>query len=382
MNHSESDNLQSVVINNLRFPLVLMVIFIHQSYAVVDDPATLDILIFNAFYYICSHLLAGVAVPLFFLISGYLYFYKIEEFSKQTYIAKTKRRIKSLALPYLYWNLIAYGVSLVKVIAQVVVNGRPVEDIYAFLQTFSLHIFWDVNTSSGGLWCFGMFEAADSVSPLLVHLWFLRNLFILALISPVIYFLVRRGGKWFVGLLCIACLGEIGIDYSPFTICGIFYFTLGSYLSINKLNISDCFGKFKPIMCYFAVTILIVVCGFAEMAHQDRLLAAVYPTFVLFGVASIYNLAYTLIKVGIFAQQSAVWAQSSFFVYALHALVINKFVGVGLLYAANMLFGEGAFANFMSYMLAPPLVAMACVEIYMLLQRFAPRLLHALSGNR
>lgn len=97
--------LQSKVIDLLRFPLIVAVVFIH---GVGKD-------IFNNFNFIPSNdfiLLTNlttngicrIAVPLFFLISGYLFFAK--KWNMRIYKEKLKRRVHSLLIPYLLFNLI------------------------------------------------------------------------------------------------------------------------------------------------------------------------------------------------------------------------------------------------------------------------------------
>lgn len=48
-------------------------------------------------------MIASAAVPLFFAISGYMFFWGINSFNKDTYIKKLKKRIQSLLVPYLFW---------------------------------------------------------------------------------------------------------------------------------------------------------------------------------------------------------------------------------------------------------------------------------------
>lgn len=48
-----------------------------------------------------------VCVPLFFLISGYLFFCNIKQFDRQAYVAKLKKRGRSLLEPYLFYNTLA-----------------------------------------------------------------------------------------------------------------------------------------------------------------------------------------------------------------------------------------------------------------------------------
>ena len=75
----------------LRFPLSILVVFVH-SYGPDIDIAQLHANGFTgaAFYdYVrifFSVVIARSAVPIFFIISGYLLFYKVEEYSRPIYL--------------------------------------------------------------------------------------------------------------------------------------------------------------------------------------------------------------------------------------------------------------------------------------------------------
>ena len=97
------DDLQSQVIDWLRFPLAVAVVFIHSfgNPPVEDisllqiDPLTGE----NLFHWvrIClSHVATHIAVPTFFVISGYLFFRKVDNWNMQVYRKKMKSRFHTL----------------------------------------------------------------------------------------------------------------------------------------------------------------------------------------------------------------------------------------------------------------------------------------------
>ena len=47
-------------------------------------------------------------IPLFFMISGYLFFYSLPEGNIKDIYPKIRKRYKSLFLPFIYWNIIFY----------------------------------------------------------------------------------------------------------------------------------------------------------------------------------------------------------------------------------------------------------------------------------
>ena len=109
MTHEE---LQSCTISYLRFPLTLGIIFIHFdliehifTYHGVQyglNPPSWFTFFVNFF----SEVLPQIGVPLFFIISGYLFFHK-DQFDCHVYKQKLLKRARTLLVPYLLWNLVA-----------------------------------------------------------------------------------------------------------------------------------------------------------------------------------------------------------------------------------------------------------------------------------
>lgn len=104
-----SEELQSKTIDFLRFPLIVGVILIHTSPAsLVVNGTYQDAIsvypVYSTLYTLCSQILARLAVPIFFIISGFLFFYHTPVFDKSAYWSKLKKRARTLLVPYLLWN--------------------------------------------------------------------------------------------------------------------------------------------------------------------------------------------------------------------------------------------------------------------------------------
>lgn len=81
--------------NAIKVPMIILVIFVHENLNLERD----------GYLGLLLAAMANVSVPVFFLISGY-YFFKGEELGKDVYLSKLKKRIRTLLLPYLLWNLL------------------------------------------------------------------------------------------------------------------------------------------------------------------------------------------------------------------------------------------------------------------------------------
>jgi surface polysaccharide O-acyltransferase-like enzyme len=85
--HLKLVNRDSQVISFLRFPMIIGIVLIHSGiemdynfseYVIYDMIVTKGII----------GILSRVCVPLFFMISGYLFFYNVKLWNAQTYIYK------------------------------------------------------------------------------------------------------------------------------------------------------------------------------------------------------------------------------------------------------------------------------------------------------
>lgn len=95
---------QIEIFDFLRFPLICIVVLIHTLQA--DEHVEFGILYHDALYFF-QESIGRSAVPVFFVISGYMFFYKVAGLTTEIYKSKLKRRVKSLLIPYLIWNALA-----------------------------------------------------------------------------------------------------------------------------------------------------------------------------------------------------------------------------------------------------------------------------------
>lgn len=97
---NEWNQLQSSSIDILRFPLALAVIFIHLNPQTINlSGANFPILsgegIYNILAISISNVLASIAVPTFFMISGFLFFCNFQKFTWKGYNKENKKQSKN-----------------------------------------------------------------------------------------------------------------------------------------------------------------------------------------------------------------------------------------------------------------------------------------------
>ena len=156
----------SRAISICRFPIILGPVLIHSHWQHFSSVTQFS----------CSKL-GFITVPFFFLISGYLFFQHYEN-TLDSYKQKLKKRAKSLLVPYLLWNLIAFL-------------------IYAFA--------FDIIPAEKFFQAFVSLPEKQK-APADGPLWFVQRLMFLCLFAPAIFVFAKKkilawGGKFclFVG---------------------------------------------------------------------------------------------------------------------------------------------------------------------------------------
>lgn len=201
--------------------LTLMVVYIHSFSLVPSDEGTLlyDIKVYLSF------VLPRIAVPLFFIYSGY-FFFKGKECGFWTWVGKMKIRMRTLLLPFFLWSVI--GSLFFMCIDKSLRN-------FSILEIFN-HTFWmNAYTPSSYLPQWIGYEI-PKVTPLNMPLWYVRDLLILMCLSPFVYAVLQRkqlGKSLLISLLVVFLFFNtdkfpyIGIDSLLFFVTGAFL----SYLS-------------------------------------------------------------------------------------------------------------------------------------------------------
>ncbi len=164
--------------------------------------------------------LPRIAVMLFFAVSGFLFFVGNDGTASQQ-ARKIKSRVRSLLVPYLVWSAIAIV-------------------IYYVLQALPLTAGWFTNSSRRVvgrsvvdlvmIWLF---------DPIAYQLWFLRDLFLVVLLTPLMGWSLRRATVPTLVLVGLLHALDVSVP-SPvgsarlMTSDGYFYFTVGAAFAIRR----------------------------------------------------------------------------------------------------------------------------------------------------
>lgn len=342
---------------------MILVAFHHSSNTSLQAAATLESA-GNEFNRFIQHFfgqgLTRITVPVFFLISGYLFFQHITgRFSE--FIPKFRKRVKTLLVPYLLWS--AWGLLFFFALQQIpqargFFNNTLIEN---FSGPEILHTL--------------LFD------PIPYQLWFVRNLLYLVAFSPLIYWVLKYTG--IVPLILIFVVYIEAVDFSFVIIKrdAVFFFCLGAFLAIHKNGLLVKKRDNSWYWIFPAVWLLLVFVKTAltfKDQEETYALFLLHRTCVILGIISYWCLYDLLMKNKTSPNKTLVQLASfSFFIYAFHEPVLT-IIKKGLFYVT----GTSPMLSLANYFLVP----LTTVAIGFLLARFfkkgLPRFYSLITGGR
>lgn len=311
----------------LRFPLAILVVFVHSFGADIDvaelhASGLTGLAVYDYIRLFFSVVIARSAVPIFFIISGYLLFLKVEEYNKIVYISKLRKRWHSLVIPYLSWIILFVLWTLMFKVGGILLHSKPWTGILEYFQEHSyLHMLWDSSVWGERVTWLGI-ETHNS-GPVLLPFWYMRDLIMMVVISPIIYWLIKEAKIIFLILLLAIYVFDIRVSWMSGTFtCASLFFSLGAYFAIKKQDFTDVLWKWKKIICPVAV-VLMVSQTYTGSAMGDEISKMIHPWLVIFQSFTLILLASALCKYPKFYNINKKLARTSFFIYALHPFILG-----------------------------------------------------------
>lgn len=357
----EKTILQSKTIDFLRFPLIVGVVLIHSQLGElkVGDLIYSEGLFLPIYTYVSklfSHILAAVAVPLFFIISGFLFFYK-SEFSLPIYMIKLKKRINTLLIPYIFWNLV---VILLFYLAQ---------SIFPTLMSGGNKLVVDYTLMD----CITAFWCLNDGMPICFQLWFLRDLLVLVLLTPIIFILIKRIRFSLIFILLVLWLFDFSINIPGLSIYSLLFFVIGASFSIMKYNLVKFVGSCFPYSLIGYCFIVLVELNLYDWAWINNL----HKMGIILGCISFfYIVAYMInIKNG---ESDDCLKDSSFFIYAYHGMFLTFIMKVMM----SLLHPTKDMVFLLVYFLSPLITITMGLLLYSLLKKYLPKFTSIITGGR
>lgn len=374
------DKSQFLAFDLLRFPLALAVIFIHMSpetfcLAEASFPLLSGQGLYNVVAISLSNVICQIAVPVFFVISGYLFFRNLYVWSWDGYMGKIKSRTRTLVVPYLLWNILAYGMAISKRMVGVFAQKATWDDVVNYIYEKNWHVLYD-----GVVWDTARMDILGNnlftTGPIDVPLWFLRDLIVVSFMAPVVYFFIKKARIYAILVLFVAYVTRLWPLLSGFSITAFFYFSVGAYFAVYRINIIAFVRRFGFYSLPFSLLLFFpsVYYNGPETIVGDN----IYPFYILFTVFSAFFVSTWLVE-NTKIRPVPLLVKSCFFVYALHKLFLLQFVQQGLHAVVPGVSGE---EDGFCYLASPIVAAVFCVCIYVLFSRFFPKATSLFCGNR
>ena len=378
-----NDELMSKTISSLRFPLAVVVVMEHFNFVNNDRGFGIhgvmygqhmpDYLKFLINY--PGMTLVTMGVPLFFFIAGYLFFHG-KVFNFEVYKEKLKRRFHSLFIPYIMWNTIAILMIAIRFLP--IFKGiLPGMDEVKLNLTFSgfINTYFDYFHNEG-LFIYPYETLKTTIMPIDAPLWFVRDLMSAVIISPLLYWLIKKLRfyavvLWGLFAYVISPIVAPNGTYLGMLLDACFFFSWGAYYSINKQNLVTEMRKLKVIpYIYVPLSIL------DTYQQNDSML--VHYGAVPFGViTAIIFMSYLLEKGKV--KENRLLSDSSFFVFCMHMIIMWE-LGKAVFMVLHL--KDEPITLFLFFFGTVTLTILVCLGTYVILNRCVPKFCRLLTGGR
>lgn len=345
---------QSELIQAMRFPLIVLVLFEHSVRGDLD-PMRWSLDGANVFHFITeliSHHICPIAVPCFFIFSGFFFFANLNEgqFDLHWLANKWKRRLRTLLIPYLFWNLFnVVAILLVSALFNIFnfpVTSNPMSAVQQG------PLFWFLT------------------GPIDFPLWYLRDLIGLSLLAPLFYLLFKNIPRLSLLLIFGLYLFSAQGGFYP----SFFFFGAGAWAAIQGKNLLVlCRSVNRPAALLAVALVVLSTCLYGRSYHR-----LVQLLFFPFGVITFVNMCDHWVDFPKTKEILLKLSESVFFIYAAHEIYILGWTKGMFL----RLFGDGLPGQWICYFAAPLLTLSICLVLYFVLKKLTPRFLNFSCGNR
>jgi len=345
----------------IRFPLIVGVVFAHIYGSTVDfadgaiglaQPSVVSTFIRN----LISLGIAKIAVPAFCFIAGFLFFNQLK-WSKDAYLKKVNSRVKTLVVPFLFWNLLFL---LLLAIAQTI----PLTSIY-------------FSPKNAPISSYGMFDFIDAVigltrTPIAYQFWFIRDLIILIVFAPLIHEMIKKAPFIFLFLFVALWFFELWPFYFPQarTVC---FFYMGSLVAIKSYNIFSLDKYGKPISTLYVFVVIL-----------DALTKGEWFNYQLHQIGVVLGLGSVLFFTKILAKNENIkavflWLSGTgFFIYVFHEPLLTTIVKISYRFIHPLTDTQ----ILTIYFFAPVVVIAISIIIFVFLRKTFPKATKVVVGGR
>ncbi|MBO5181985.1 MAG: acyltransferase family protein [Paraprevotella sp.] len=376
------NKLSSQALDLLRFPLAIIVLLIHvfSSQGLVIHGTQLDLNQYPILQFVnrvIDGFLRGQSVPVYFFISGYVFF-REGNLTKEIYRRKLSNRFHSLFIPYILWNMLALFWLLFKMLPLFasLLPGLQESSIHVSLHSF-LMCFWDRTQGIIQVQAWLTDKSSVEIYPMDVPLWFLRDLMIVILTTPLLYLLIKRlkyvtivilGVSWFI-------TDSFVKGYANQLLIAFFFFSWGAYMSICRKDMLVELGRFFSLSMIL-YPLLSMTYVYMAYVHPE-LCPWIKRVNILVGLFFAYNMASFLLRKSV-CKSNRFLSAASFFIYVSHTLICME-----VLKSVFLLFSPSSDLGLLGvYIVAVVITIGSLLYLFYFLSGKFPRFLKVLAGRK
>lgn len=359
----------------VRFPLIVLVVALHSKIW-INDLVDVNTLSLTRFLSELITQLTMLAVPTFFVISGYLFFRNMPTkgaFPLSIFVRKLQSRVYTLFIPYMLWNMF---IVIVKGVQYQISSGNGLQ-----------FLTWD------------SFVAGQ---PIDFPLWYVRNLMLLCIFSPGIYWLLRYGFLRKLVML-VVLFNSITLFFPIILGVGInsfLYFMLGSAVALSGYELSSVIRRFGRVSLWGAIVFLFIKMMLFIFSIEDgvlcvQILSFITPIireiidkiYVLCGIGAVLYLSITYVeykkqrsehKKFVLSRKMQRISNSTFFILAFHTPVPYT---ISELFLSRLLPFHFDLIHALQLLLAPVINIFICFVAYKLVLFFPKSVRKAITGH-
>ncbi len=357
------DKTLSKTISALRFPLIVAIVMNHATLDAVvlageNIINSADAPVYSFLAKLISDTMALIAVPLFCAFSGYLFFASANKYDTSFFIEKYRKRARSLLIPYLFWNiLVLLLVFLTEIIFGGVTSGRnlPVVD-YSFID-----------------YCNALWNRGQTGKPICFQMWFIRDLMVVVLFSPLICLCLRYFKVFFLLIMGSLWVLDFWFDVNGLAIRPLFFFSLGAYCAIYKVN----FAPHTVHLALVALPAYVVALIFEMNNYLPKATPYIHTIGILLGATALFAIMYTIVQKND-VKTNQFFPKCSFFIFAYHAIFLRLAINI----YAKMVQPTSDCDLVLMYFVNPIIIVFIGLLAYYMLKKITPKFTALITGGR
>jgi succinoglycan biosynthesis protein ExoH len=302
-------------------------------------------------------------VPLLSVISGWLFFSFADarETPQAALPKRIRSRFRSLYLPLIVWNGLYLAILF---------------SLYAVVPDHPLLDTLNIDFSTAGL--HELFNAVAAIDhhPVAFQFWFVRDLFLTVLLSPLLWLLLKRVP--YLALAALSVIWLVNYDLEIFFRPDVlFFFFLGGFIRAKQIKVGISWRATLVLIALYVALVTARAWAPQIVDEPTLMLAAMTRIMRLLGVLACWGFFLRVGRSSI-GRSIARWGTLAFFLHALHFPLLAEIK----LLLWNALPSVNDFWMVIHYLVSVVVTVVIALGIGVTLSTQAPRLFALLNGGR